>query len=485
MTTLVIPAAGRATRMRPITSGCSKAMLPINGRPALAYILEQATWADEVIIVDGALPDIRNFVYGRYPRVKCVSQGSLNGPRDALHVGYLHSDCDGPVVCWFCDTLIPDFQPALVDGVYVYPVHDPRPYVMTDGTNYWEKPNECPVDTAVVGVYVFEDRRRLGHALQQTAGEYEMPALLQAYSSYMTPMYVPQWLDVGNIESYYNARAELLNTQAREFNQVHVDTFLGTITKSSPGYSDKIPLERDWYLALDDWQALFAPRVLPSGDQTLVMTLESGVPLADLLVYDDLPISTWRALINRIFRVMHEVMYRPTTVSEANCRHMWVEKNVSRTREIAPDLVEWVRGVGERAVRSARYSTVIHGDLQLSNIIFDPYTGKMKLIDPRGFFGTPGAHGDQQYDMAKLFEELWWGFNTILCGVEFERSDVAIYLDQTAREYGYNTTLLKELGLVMLLTAVPFHSDNPVAQQKFIDTARAYVKGQKVENVQA
>ena len=38
---VIIPAAGLATRMKPLSRGVSKAMIPVNGRPLISYVIEK------------------------------------------------------------------------------------------------------------------------------------------------------------------------------------------------------------------------------------------------------------------------------------------------------------------------------------------------------------------------------------------------------------------------------------------------------------
>jgi hypothetical protein len=49
---------------------------------------------------------------------------------------------------------------------------------------------------------------------------------------------------------------------------------------------------------------------------------------------------------------------------------------------------------------------VIHGDLCLSNILYDLRSRICKLIDPRGSFGIVGIYGDPRYDIAKLWHSV-------------------------------------------------------------------------------
>ena len=65
---LIIPAAGAATRLRPLSSGTSKVMVRVNGKPCLDYIIEAVNGSvDEVVVVDGQFTDIREYCKVKHP----------------------------------------------------------------------------------------------------------------------------------------------------------------------------------------------------------------------------------------------------------------------------------------------------------------------------------------------------------------------------------------------------------------------------------
>jgi len=81
MINVVIPAAGEATRLRPLTTNCSKAMVRIHGKPAIEYIIDSiyknCSDIGEIVIVDGKYDDIREWasksIYS--DDIRCVKQG--------------------------------------------------------------------------------------------------------------------------------------------------------------------------------------------------------------------------------------------------------------------------------------------------------------------------------------------------------------------------------------------------------------------------
>ena len=46
--------------------------------------------------------------------------------------------------------------------------------------------------------------------------------------------------------------------------------------------------------------------------------------------------------------------------------------------------------------------SIIHGDCQFNNILYNPDNDEIKFIDPRGYFGTSDLYGIPEYDLAKV-----------------------------------------------------------------------------------
>jgi NDP-sugar pyrophosphorylase family protein len=86
----VILAAGKGTRMRPLTYDIPKAMLPVKGKPVLEYTINfLPEEIDEVIIVINHLGDqIKNYFGNEWKgrKIKYVVQEKLNGTGGAVNI---------------------------------------------------------------------------------------------------------------------------------------------------------------------------------------------------------------------------------------------------------------------------------------------------------------------------------------------------------------------------------------------------------------
>jgi Phosphotransferase enzyme family len=71
-----------------------------------------------------------------------------------------------------------------------------------------------------------------------------------------------------------------------------------------------------------------------------------------------------------------------------------------------PDLWDRLEVEVERLSENVQ-GCVVHGDLCLSNILYDLRSRVCKLVDPRGSFGAAGIYGDPRYDVAKLYHSIY------------------------------------------------------------------------------
>lgn len=529
---IIIPAAGLATRMKPLSKGISKAMIPVNGRPLISYIIEHLIKEDpdcEIVIVENELRDIQEFISRVYPNsnIKTIVQNLKDGPLHAIYIGWsVLERLDSPITVWLGDTICLDSFPYEEDFLAVYPVIDPHRWCLVDkdGVLYDKPETEVPTDKALVGVYNFINRdffnASIVAGMQKPTykGEHQIAALLSEYiKKQKMPMplvSVNEWYDCGELTTYYESKAKLLKRTARSFNSIEVDTFFNTVKKSSvdPEKRKKIEDEKQWYAKLTPIQAQFTPRVLPSSEGELVMSLEPGTALNEVLVYDNLRLDVWNSIIRKIFKIHHEVFKTPSNLAavqiQDECYQAYVVKNVNRMNtdifktivdlNISTDEFNLVRNFVEHTGlelcknSTEHWSAVMHGDSHLGNIIYDAYTGSIKFVDPRGSFGfIKGAEGDLRYDMAKLLQDLYCGYSMMMAdrysiynnnNIDIKwvsrHTDMKLLdtLESLLLKQGYDLILLKKLAVVLLITAIPFHADNKQRQLAF------WLRGVKLMN---
>jgi len=165
----VILAAGRGTRMRPLSDVTPKPMLPVGDRPLAAHAADAAVaaGADELIFVVGYRA---SHVRGHFGREYCgvpvryATQSSAEGTADAVRAA--REFLDGRFAVLNGDNLFDEASVAdLFDrpaAVAAHRVADPSEYgvLSTDDgavTGVVEKPDDPPSNLANAGAYVFPE----------------------------------------------------------------------------------------------------------------------------------------------------------------------------------------------------------------------------------------------------------------------------------------------------------------------------------------
>jgi len=221
---IIIPMAGRGSRLRPHTLTVPKPLIPVGGKPIVHRLVE------DIISVCGASVNKIGFVIGDFGeeveeellRVSASfgAEGHIFHQNTPLGTGHAvlcaEALLDGPVVIAFADTLFKaDFQIKDEEGIlWVKKIHDPENFgvvklnAASEIVEFVEKPQTFVSDLAMIGVYYIrrgEELKSELHYLVENAviksGEYQLPDALRRLTQNGTrfkPGEVQEWLDCGN-----------------------------------------------------------------------------------------------------------------------------------------------------------------------------------------------------------------------------------------------------------------------------------------------
>ncbi len=222
---IIVPMAGRGSRLRPHTLTVPKPLVPVGGKPIVHRLVEDIAKTstkkiDEIAFVIG---DFGKEVEDELIRVaeKLGAKGKIFYQDKALgtaHAVLCASEClSGPVVVAFADTLFKaDFTlDNDADGnIWVKQIDDPSAFGVVklddDGyiTDFVEKPQTFVSDLAMIGIYYFKEAEKLKSELQYLidngiikGGEYQLPDALRRLTEKglkFKPGKVNEWLDCGN-----------------------------------------------------------------------------------------------------------------------------------------------------------------------------------------------------------------------------------------------------------------------------------------------
>ena len=225
----VIIAAGEGTRMRPLTRGCPKPLLPLGESTLIEQTMDRCTdVVDRFVVVVGymseTVEDQLGTAHDGIPIEYVTQEGALGTAhaigcaREAVNDRFLV--INGDVVI---DETLPR-QLAASDGptIAVQPVSNPSSYgvVEIEGgevTSLVEKPDDPPSNLINTGIYAFEPSifEYIDQTEKSPRGEYEITEaieLLMADDQSVTAVeYDGPWLDVGRPWELLNANEAVLD----------------------------------------------------------------------------------------------------------------------------------------------------------------------------------------------------------------------------------------------------------------------------------
>jgi len=222
---IIVPMAGRGSRLRPHTLTVPKPLVPVGGKPIVHRLVEDIakTSTEKVTEIGFIIGDFGEAVEQELKEVAASlgAEGKIFYQEQALGTAHAvlcaKEMLDGPVVVAFADTLFrADFTMSPdVDGVlWVKQIDDPSAFGVVkldeEGTitDFVEKPKEFVSDLAMIGIYYIKDGAGLRTELQYLidnnvikGGEYQLPDAFRRLTEKGTkfkPGEVNEWLDCGN-----------------------------------------------------------------------------------------------------------------------------------------------------------------------------------------------------------------------------------------------------------------------------------------------
>lgn len=247
---VIVPMAGRGSRLRPHTLTVPKPLVPVGGKPIVHRLVEDIAGIceekiDEIAFVVGE--------FGEEVERELLEVAAGLGAKGSIHyqkqpLGTAHAvlcaaeKLTGPVVVAFADTLFrADFKITSEDEgiLWVKQIEDPSAFgviKMNDKgeiIDFVEKPKEFVSDLAMIGIYYFKDGARLRKELEYLidnnvikSGEYQLPDALRRLTQdgcVFKPGEVSEWLDCGNKEVTVQTNQRVLEYDfEKNLEMVHV-----------------------------------------------------------------------------------------------------------------------------------------------------------------------------------------------------------------------------------------------------------------------
>jgi glucose-1-phosphate thymidylyltransferase len=261
---IIVPMAGRGSRLRPHTLTVPKPLIPIAGKPIVHRLVE-----DIAGVLNQKIEEIAFIIHPDFgPQVekdlvaiaeKLGSRGTIYYQREALGTAHAimcaKESMSGPIVVAYADTLFrADFSlDTTADSViWVKKVDDPSAFgvVKLEGdriTDFVEKPKDFVSDLAIIGIYYFKSGETLRSELQYLldndvvkGGEYQLTDALENMKQKgmrFVPGQVDEWMDCGNKNVTVETNSRMLGfLNADGENMVHPSVKLENSTIVPPCY---------------------------------------------------------------------------------------------------------------------------------------------------------------------------------------------------------------------------------------------------------
>ena len=235
---IIVPMAGRGSRLRPHTLTVPKPLIPIAGKPIVQRLVEDIAKVageniDEVAFIIGDFgPDIEASLLNIAENLG--AKGSIYHQEDPLGTAHAikcaEESMQGNVVVAFADTLFrADFTlDKNADGViWVKSVEDPSAFgvVKLDDkgviTDFVEKPETFVSDLAIIGIYYFNSAEKLMDEINyiisndiKSGGEYQLTVALEnlkAKGAKFNSGQVSDWMDCGNKNATVETNSKILD----------------------------------------------------------------------------------------------------------------------------------------------------------------------------------------------------------------------------------------------------------------------------------
>ena len=230
---IIVPLAGKGTRLLPLTKRVPKPLVRVAGRPVMDYVMDTVKGFDieELIVITGHLKEaVQRYIVEHYPvKARFVEQKTLDGTAGAINLA--RPFVNGPVMIIFVDTLfdadLSVIRSADADGIlWAKEVEDYQRFgvIVTDARGYMtrivEKPRTPVSRLANIGLYYVKDWKTLYEGITKvlrdppgTGGEFYLTDAFQYMvdrGCRLLTAPVGGWYDCGKVDTLLETNQHLL-----------------------------------------------------------------------------------------------------------------------------------------------------------------------------------------------------------------------------------------------------------------------------------
>jgi NDP-sugar pyrophosphorylase family protein/mannose-6-phosphate isomerase-like protein (cupin superfamily) len=495
---VLVLAAGTGSRLGGLTKNVNKAMLPINNKAIISYIIGKFPSEYEFIVALGYKgKSLKEYCQLTYPNHKFTFVDIDNIDKEGSGPGYSALKCkeylQRPFYFVVADCIIDSKMPHL-DGNWlgVYPTSYPEKYstIKTDSKDNileFKNKSEDGFDNAFIGLASIWDFDIFWKELENNIQNGEIVSAFlnpSSYPSFKTKSF--KWLDTGNLDDLNRTKLYFNDNPLSLYKVTDEITYKeGKFIKFNPSV-DFIKNKAERANKLSS----LIPSNFYSTDYFISYEWEKGNTLYSL---DSLKYySKFLEFFDNILRSsngcnLNEETYKKFYIDKTENRKAkfidrFGEKYYNQSFTINGKSYEPLQNILPKFLEISDFSSntiyeKFHGDLQFDNIIFDPETEKFTYIDWRESFGGETKGGDVYYDLAKLYGGCIIPYNLAKSESFVNLSEGETIINYTyhlpsnlkkfKEEYeswiigrGFNLEKIKIMTALIFLNMSPLHDDN-------------------------
>jgi glucose-1-phosphate thymidylyltransferase len=253
---IIIPMAGKGSRLRPHTLTIPKPLIPVAGKPIVQRLVE-----DLATSYNGTIEEVA-FITGEFgadveKQLQKIAQsigakGTIykqDTPLGIAHaIGCAAPSLSGNIIVAFADTLFRanfHFNAQEEGIIWTQKVEDPSSFgVVKIGldntiTDFVEKPQTFVSNLAIVGIYYFKDGEILNAEIEdlikknfKLRGEFQLTSVLENMKNKGTRFKtspIDEWIDCGNKNAVVYANKRMLDIKRHENQQASTAKFVNSV----------------------------------------------------------------------------------------------------------------------------------------------------------------------------------------------------------------------------------------------------------------
>jgi GTP:adenosylcobinamide-phosphate guanylyltransferase len=430
--TVIIQAGGIGSRLEKYTKNKPKCLVPLNGKPLIEYSIEKFKHCKIIIIGDYKFDVLKTYIENFYSNykislVKAIGKNTCSGIQDALKL----IENDLPVCLLWSDLILEqeiehreEIQVFLSDAFTCrYKLEEKNVIKETTDTN------------GIIGLFTFKNKNSL--ATVPETGSFVGKWLKE--QKYLTSTKINNVKEIGTLDALEKNKNKSF---CRFFNSVEVKDEKIYKKCINNKFDNLHKDEKNWYkyiieknysnipyiysyepLILEYINGFHCHRLSLSEEQKNIILFNFCNAIKELhnlekinVIQKDVDDVYYNKTFERIKKVQNIIpffKYEELIINNKIIKNPFHNKNINKFSQD-------IKNIKVESFNS------IHGDCTFSNFLVNSDLS-VKLIDPRGCFGSTKIFGDKDYDWAKFYYSLVGNYDSINdknYDLEFEKNKI-------------------------------------------------------------